>query len=505
RGARAAAADPRQRPVPPPRAAGAPRRVHPASGDGARPGPAARARERAARADRGPLHRQRRARRGRARRAARRPRAGGRGRRRRRGARRREPRARRSRPRPGAARRPAGGGPGARRGGPRRRRPLEPALHPRRRRAPGPRGPRARPAPRPLRRGRGRSRGPASGRGLGGEAAATRRPARDGARRRAGRGDARPRPRPRRLRGDPHGPRPHRTRPLPDRAPSWIGVAGRTWETVTVSVHDTQNPETREDALAAAVDAVRGGGLIVLPTDTVYGIGADAFTPQAVQDLLEAKGRGRDTPPPVLIGDHAVLMALATDLPEYVEDLAEALWPGALTIILTAQPSLTWDLGETRGTVALRMPEDETALELLRRTGPLAVSSANRHGKPAATSVLDAATQLGDAVEEYLDGGAARIGASSTILDATVTPAEIVREGAITKQQIIDVVGDIFTAPEPEPSEEEAEDAAGEQGEDGEPGTSTESAEGASDTAPAGEADGDAPSVLDLPSEPELE
>ena len=272
-----------------------------------------------------------------------------------------------------------------------------------------------------------------------------------------------------------------------------------------MSVHDTQNPETREDALAAAVDAVRGGGLIVLPTDTVYGIGADAFTPQAVQDLLEAKGRGRDTPPPVLIGDHAVLMALATDLPEYVEDLAEALWPGALTIILTAQPSLTWDLGETRGTVALRMPEDETALELLRRTGPLAVSSANRHGKPAATSVLDAATQLGDAVEVYLDGGAARIGASSTILDATVTPAEIVREGAITKQQIIDVVGDIFTAPEPEPSEEEAEDAAGEQGEDGEPGTSTESAEGASDAAPAGEADGDAPSVLDLPSEPELE
>lgn len=277
-----------------------------------------------------------------------------------------------------------------------------------------------------------------------------------------------------------------------------------------MSVHDTQNPETREDALAAAVDAVRGGGLIVLPTDTVYGIGADAFTPQAVQDLLEAKGRGRDTPPPVLIGDHAVLMALATDLPEYVEDLTDALWPGALTIILTAQPSLTWDLGETRGTVALRMPEDETALELLRRTGPLAVSSANRHGKPAATSVLDAATQLGDAVEVYLDGGAARIGASSTILDATVTPAEIVREGAITKQQIIDVVGDIFTAPEPEPSEEEPEDAAGEQGEDGETGTSPESAEstqGASDAAPAGEADGDAPapSVLDLPSEPELE
>ena len=284
-----------------------------------------------------------------------------------------------------------------------------------------------------------------------------------------------------------------------------------------MSVHDTQNPESREDALAAAVDAVRGGGLIVLPTDTVYGIGADAFTPQAVQDLLEAKGRGRDTPPPVLIGDHAVLMALATDLPDYVEDLTEALWPGALTIILTAQPSLTWDLGETRGTVALRMPEDETALELLRRTGPLAVSSANRHGKPAARTVLEAATQLGDAVEIYLDGGDAQLGESSTILDATVTPAEIVRAGGITKQQIIDVVGDIFTAPEPE---EGPADADAEQGEDGD-GTATsdadaptgdaQEAEGTSaeDAAPAPEdarAEPAAPEapVLDLPSEPEL-
>ena len=274
-----------------------------------------------------------------------------------------------------------------------------------------------------------------------------------------------------------------------------------------MSVHDTQNPESREDALAAAVDAVRGGGLIVLPTDTVYGIGADAFTAQAVQDLLEAKGRGRDTPPPVLIGDHAVLMALATDLPDYVEDLTDALWPGALTVILTAQPSLTWDLGETRGTVALRMPEDETALELLRRTGPLAVSSANRHGKPAARTVLEAATQLGDAVEVYLDGGDAPIGESSTILDATVTPAEIVREGAVTKQQIIDVVGDIFTAPEPEPADDEeaapdAEeiDATAAGSED----TATGETESTDDSASAEGSETAAP-VLDLPSEPALE
>ena len=285
-----------------------------------------------------------------------------------------------------------------------------------------------------------------------------------------------------------------------------------------MTVHDTQNPETREAALAAAVDAVRGGGLIVLPTDTVYGIGADAFTPDAVQALLEAKGRGRDTPPPVLIGDHAVLLALAAELPDYVEDLTDALWPGALTLILTAQKSLSWDLGETRGTVALRMPDDEVALELLRSTGPLAVSSANRHGKPAALSVLDAATQLGDAVEIYLDGGPARLGESSTILDTTVTPAEIVRQGAITKEQIIEVVGDIFTAPEPEVTEEQAAEAESAEGEPAEPGTDGTATVGPdapaepaaepgsggaeSDTAADAPAADGTTSVLDLPSEP---
>ncbi|MDN5686109.1 MAG: threonylcarbamoyl-AMP synthase, partial [Brachybacterium sp.] len=227
-----------------------------------------------------------------------------------------------------------------------------------------------------------------------------------------------------------------------------------------MSVHDTQNPESREAALTAATEAVRDGKLIVLPTDTVYGIGADAFTPDAVADLLEAKGRGRDVPPPVLIGDHAVLLALALDVPEYVERLAEEFWPGPLTLILNAQPSLTWDLGETRGTVALRMPDDEIALDLLRRTGPLAVSSANRHGKSAALTVLDAATQLGDAVEEYLDGGTARLGTSSTIIDATVVPAEIVREGSLSAEDVVAVVGDIFTAPEPE-EPEQPEDSDG--------------------------------------------
>ena len=286
-----------------------------------------------------------------------------------------------------------------------------------------------------------------------------------------------------------------------------------------MSVHDTQNPESRDDALQAAVDAVRDGGLIVLPTDTVYGIGADAFTPDAVQALLHAKGRGRDTPPPVLVGDHAVLMALATDVPEWVEQVTEEFWPGALTIILSAQPSLTWDLGETRGTVALRMPDDETALELLRRTGPLAVSSANRHGKPAALTVLDAATQLGDAVEVYLDGGTARLGTSSTIVDATVTPAVILRKGSITQEQIVALVGDVFSEPEPEPdpeAEEEggsADDASAVDPTDAadapaEEGSAAAEAAPATDAAagedPAADEPVAAASALDLPAEAEI-
>lgn len=217
-----------------------------------------------------------------------------------------------------------------------------------------------------------------------------------------------------------------------------------------MSVFDCATDDGRAEGIAAAQGAIAAGELVVMPTDTVYGIAADAFTPDAVTALLDAKGRGRDMPPPVLIGSPAVLRALAADVPPAVEDLVEAFWPGPLTVILTAQPSLNWDLGETRGTVALRMPEDPVALELLRATGPLAVSSANRSGNPAATAVMDAAVQLGDRVSVYLDAGPSTIGESSTIIDATVTPPEIVRAGALTAEDIVERIGDIFAAPESE-------------------------------------------------------
>ncbi|MCT1557359.1 L-threonylcarbamoyladenylate synthase [Helcobacillus massiliensis] len=230
-----------------------------------------------------------------------------------------------------------------------------------------------------------------------------------------------------------------------------------------MSVYDIRDEGSRDEAVEAATAAVRAGELVVLPTDTVYGLGADAFNHDAVQALLDAKGRGREYPPPVLIADQNVLHALGVDIPAVVEDLADAFWPGALTVIVRAQPSLMWDLGESRGTVALRMPDDEAALALLKRTGPLAVSSANKHGRDASTSVTAAAAQLGESVSIYLDGGRSAGGESSTIIDATVEPPEILRHGAIAKDTIIEKLGDIFASPEPVgPDTDDAEPAAAE-------------------------------------------
>ena len=182
--------------------------------------------------------------------------------------------------------------------------------------------------------------------------------------------------------------------------------------------------------------AIGRGALVVMPTDTVYGIAADAFNADAVQALLDAKGRDRSSPPPVLVGSIAALDALAETVPDAVATLTAAFWPGALTIVLPAQPSLAWDLGDTNGTVALRMPDHPIALELLADTGPLAVSSANRTGRPPATTAQQALDELGESIEVYLDAGPTAGATPSTILDATALalgrgPLRILRAGAI--------------------------------------------------------------------------
>lgn len=208
-------------------------------------------------------------------------------------------------------------------------------------------------------------------------------------------------------------------------------------------IYACSDPTTWGPSLDAAVHAVQRGGVIVLPTDTVYGVGADAFLPDAVAAVLAAKGRGRQMPPPVLIPDIRTVDGLAREVPEAARALMKEFWPGALTVIVLAQPSLAWDLGDTHGTVALRVPDHAATRALLSRTGPLAVTSANRTGEPAARNVADAEAQLGASVAVYLDAGPSPLGQASTIVDATdAAGLRIVREGGVSLESIVKIVGE---------------------------------------------------------------
>jgi L-threonylcarbamoyladenylate synthase len=222
-------------------------------------------------------------------------------------------------------------------------------------------------------------------------------------------------------------------------------------------IYDCSVDEEYATGMRLARAAIGRGALVVIPTDTVYGVAADAFNPDAVQKLLDAKGRGRQSPPPVLVPSISTLDALAQNIPQPVRDLVAAFWPGGLTVVLTAQPSLVWDLGETRGTVALRMPRNKVALDLLAETGPLAVSSANTSGLPSAIDVIGAEDMLGTSVAVYLDGGVAGLeyeaigdrpgDTSSTIVDATGFDTNggklsIVRNGVISRAAIEGVIGE---------------------------------------------------------------
>ena len=215
-----------------------------------------------------------------------------------------------------------------------------------------------------------------------------------------------------------------------------------------VKIYDCLDTAEALTGLRLARRAVGRGDLIVLPTDTVYGVAADAFNPAAVQKLLDAKGRGRTSPPPVLVPGIETLDALAEQVTPEMRALAEAFWPGGLTIVVPARTTLAWDLGDTNGTAALRMPDHAITLELLRESGPLAVSSANLTGKPAALTATEAHDALGDRIAVYLDSGessGSRVG--STIVDATPTvtgkPLRVLRDGTVSRDAIRAIVGAI--------------------------------------------------------------
>lgn len=205
--------------------------------------------------------------------------------------------------------------------------------------------------------------------------------------------------------------------------------------------YDCTEATGREVGLSSAAGAIRAGRLVVTPTDTLYGIAADAFDPDAVNMLLSAKRRGPDMPVPVLVGSWETIDGLVVSTPAAARDLIRAFWPGGLSLIVHQAPSLGWNLGHTQGTVMLRMPLHPVAIELLREVGPLAVSSANVSGQPPATTVAQAREQLGDSVAVYLDGGPCAIGEPSTIVDLTGPGPKVVREGAVTVERVGEVLG----------------------------------------------------------------
>jgi tRNA threonylcarbamoyl adenosine modification protein (Sua5/YciO/YrdC/YwlC family) len=208
-------------------------------------------------------------------------------------------------------------------------------------------------------------------------------------------------------------------------------------------LYDCRDPAIRVDAVAAAADSVAAGELVVLPTDTVYGLGADAFQPAAVAELLRAKGRGRDFPVPVLVGSWLTIDGLVADVDQQTRELIEAFWPGGLTLVVRHAPSLSWDLGEANGTVAVRMPLHPVAIELLETTGPMAVSSANRHGEPPAQTAAEARSQLGEDVAVYLEDGQVPGGVASTIVDVTGEHPRVLRLGVLELDELKKVVPDI--------------------------------------------------------------
>lgn len=204
---------------------------------------------------------------------------------------------------------------------------------------------------------------------------------------------------------------------------------------------DCRDPQNRAPTIAAAASALKSGRLVVMPTDTVYGLAADAFDSAAVAALLAAKGRGRDMPVGVLVGSWQTIEGLVYYVPDAARELIRAFWPGALSLVVQQAPSLQWDLGDARGTVMLRMPLQPVALELLRETGPLAVSSANVSGRPPATTAQEAQDQLADLVDVYLDGGPAQEQAASTIVDLTGPAPRILREGPVSAAKVAEVLG----------------------------------------------------------------
>lgn len=198
----------------------------------------------------------------------------------------------------------------------------------------------------------------------------------------------------------------------------------------------TQLNKTQLETVAQAITADQP---IVFPTDTVYGIGGNPASRVAVDAVLAAKGRGRQMPPPVLLANPQQVEIVAKNVPDVAYRLMEAFWPGPLTLILSTGQGVKYDLGNLPDTIAVRMPDHPVALQILERTGPLAVTSANLTGQPPATDCAQAVEYFGNQVALYFDGGATAGNVPSTIVSC-VDEVKILRLGKLTETEIFEVV-----------------------------------------------------------------
>ncbi|GAX89591.1 L-threonylcarbamoyladenylate synthase [Effusibacillus lacus] len=205
---------------------------------------------------------------------------------------------------------------------------------------------------------------------------------------------------------------------------------------------------TSDQAIEQAAALLRQGELVAFPTETVYGLGAHALDPLAVDKIFAAKGRPSDNPLIVHIAHRDQLAGLAESLPPVAEQLMEVFWPGPLTLILPRRAGVPDRVTAGLSTVAVRMPDHPVALALLEQTGvPIAAPSANRSGRPSPTSAEHVLEDLEGRVAAVVDGGDTGVGVESTVLDVTVDPPMILRPGGITKEMLEQVTGKVQVDP----------------------------------------------------------
>lgn len=235
----------------------------------------------------------------------------------------------------------------------------------------------------------------------------------------------------------------------PGAAPVGVGWPVRVG--VVASLFDCTGDTLATEAVHQSIAALDRGEIVVVPTDTVYGLAVSPQIPGAIDRLVALKGRGRAEPPPFLIGGYDQMWPLLADDAHTVDvtGLIQAFWPGGLTMVLPVNPQLGWDIGETGGTIAVRMPHEPVLLELLRIYGPLAVSSANLTGEPPCDTAYSALNVFGEDVSVYVDSGprGTRDGhqVPSTIIDVTDlvrggTRVRVIRHGVVSVGQLAEVL-----------------------------------------------------------------